>query len=94
MGTPDAHSSKDKFQSHLPDAGRTCTGDDPKGSTKEVACGVHKLGMVKGVEELTAELERLGLRQPNVLVKGEVPVIEARPVEELPAGVAERSDWS
>ena len=42
--------------------------------------------MVKGVEELTAELERLGLRQLNVLVKGEVPVIEARPVEELPVG--------
>src|SRR5947199_8985206 len=42
--------------------------------------------MVKGVEELTAELERFALRQPDVLLKGEVPVIEARTVEEFAAG--------
>src|SRR5437879_484567 len=56
--------SKQYFHSDLPDAGRTCTGDHPKGSAKEVARGVSELGMVKGVEKLAAELERLGFRQP------------------------------
>src|SRR5437016_3073103 len=42
--------------------------------------------MVEDVEKLTTELERFTLRQPDVLLKGEVPVIEARTMKEFAAG--------
>src|SRR5689334_2947993 len=42
--------------------------------------------MIKHVEELPTELQRLAFGQPDIFMKRQIPVVEARTVKECPAG--------
>ena len=60
-----------------------------------LAIRVIELRMVKGIEELGADLQRHPFFQPYVLQQANVPIVEAWPVEEPSIGtsqLAERFD--
>jgi hypothetical protein len=89
--------SEYELQRHLHDSGVARAGDQAKRTSGRRAriiepVGIIELGMVEGVEEFAPILERLGFADYEVLRKRQVKVVDARPVEEIPAGVPDLSE--
>ena len=80
---------KYELYSTLPDARASGAKRPPKRTGAAVKVTTHRaraieLRMVEDVEELCAELQRLGFCQPHILEESQVPVIDAWPVKEPP----------
>src|SRR5579864_1202673 len=83
--------SEHEFCGDLRDAGRRRMGHISKGSAVDVP--IHEvvakeLRMVKRVECLESEFERLRLRQPGELAQRDIVVSHPRPIKEPPRGRA------
>ena len=85
--------SEDELQRHLHDSGISRAGDKAKGADGrrpriEKPVRIVELSVVEGVEEFSPVLERLGLREIEVLHERQAKVVDAGTVEEIPTGVA------
>src|SRR5579871_6453308 len=74
---------------HLDDARIAGLRDLSEGPAEAPGVGVQELRMVEGVEELRAELERLVLADLEVLVDGDVEVVDPWPAQHVASHVAE-----
>src|SRR5689334_18181522 len=78
----------EELQAHLADASGPCAGHASEACTGEASARVGELRVAHRVEELGAELNRLALANPGVLLQAEVPIIDTGTVEESRVGVA------
>jgi acetyl-CoA carboxylase alpha subunit len=83
--------SPDELRAELSDARVTSVRNLPKIRTADVATRIHKLRVIEYVEELSADLERLGFRDGNDLRYSEISVVETWAMEESAVRRAEAS---
>lgn len=74
--------SPDKFRAELADARIVGIRDISEAGAADVAGRIHELRVVENIEEFTANLDRLGLRDRNDFRYSEIGVVEARTMEE------------
>ena len=91
--------SEIEFQRELGDARRRSRGDGAKGTcnglmTYRIKAAEpsrtrrYELGVIPNVKQLGTELQNVTLVELRVLEHGEIPIVDARPVEEAPVRVA------
>src|SRR5215469_8121549 len=83
--------SEQEFCSNLQDAcsARICNHTELTGI--DLSGGVGELRVIEGVECLESQFELFGLGDLRVLQQGNVEIVETRPMEEAPPGIAEHT---
>src|SRR5690242_2352717 len=82
--------SEYQLQCELPLPGRVCRTDRAEGGARDLRVRNAEIGVVQNVEELRPELQPRPLPNVEVLVDGEIPLVELGRTKRIAPHIAER----